>query len=205
VTGSPGPDGAGGPPARSAARPAGARSARRGRPFAPARPLLAPDDGTRRRARQIAGGIYGTIVTAAIMATVGTELPAVDQAVAVLITLTVYWIAHEYADLLGSHIAGAEQPGWQDIRDALTASWTMIGASFLPLLVLLAAAVAGASDNDADSAGLTAAALGLIFYALAAGRAAVLGRRAQIVIAASAAGLGLAMIGLKVFVLTHLH
>ena len=117
MTGSPGPDGAGGPPARSAAGPAGAGPARRGRPFAPARPLLAPDtDGTRRRARQIAGGIYGTIVTAAIMATVGTELPAVDQAVAVLITLTVYWIAHEYADLLGSHIAGAEKPGWPDIR-----------------------------------------------------------------------------------------
>jgi hypothetical protein len=205
VTGGPGPDGTGGPPARSAARPAGARPARRGRPFAPARPLLAPDDGTRRRARQIAGGIYGTIVTAAILATVGTELPAVDQAVAVLITLIVYWIAHDYADLLGSHIAGAEQPGWQDIRDALTASWTMVGASFLPLTVLLVAAAAGASDNNADSAGLAVAALELVVYALAAGRAAALGRRPQIVIAASAAGLGLAMIGLKVFVLTHLH
>jgi hypothetical protein len=206
VTGGPGPGSAGGPEPRSAAHPAGASPARRGRPFAPARPLLAPDaGGTRRRARQIAGGIYGTIVTAAIMATVGTELPAYDQAIAVLITLTVYWIAHEYADLLGSHIAGAEQPGWQDIRSALTASWTMVSASYLPLVVLLAATVAGASDNDADSAGLAAAALELVLYALAAGRAASLGRRPQIVIAASAAGLGLAMIGLKVFVLTHLH
>jgi len=206
VTGGPGPDSAGGPAPQGAAPPAGASPARRGRPFAPARPLLAPDTGgTRRHARQIAGGIYGTIVTAAIMATVGTELPAYDQAIAVLITLTVYWIAHEYADLLGSHIAGAEQPGWQDIRSALSASWTMVSASYLPLVVLLAATVAGASDNDADSAGLAAAGLELVLYALAAGRAASLGRRPQIVIAASAAGLGLAMIGLKVFVLTHLH
>ena len=37
------------------------------------------------------------------------------------------------------------------------------------------------------------------------GPAAALGRRPQILIAASAAVLGLAMIGLKVFVLTHLH
>ena len=211
MSGGPGP---GGPAPGRAARPpwarlrkgAGAGPAGGGRSLAPARPLLAPDtDGTRRRARQIAGGIYGTIVTAAILATVGTELPAVDQAVAVLITLIVYWIAHDYADLLGSHIAGAEQPGWRDIRDALTASWTMVSASFLPLVVLLAATVAGASDNNADSAGLAAAALALVLYALAAGRAASLGRRPQIVIAASAAGLGLAMIGLKVFVLTHLH
>jgi hypothetical protein len=203
VTGGPGPDGAA--PGR-AARPAGADPAGQDRPVAPARPLLAPEtDGTRRRARQIAGGIYGTIVTAAIMATAGSKLPAVSEAVAVLITLTVYWIAHEYADLLGSHIAGGRLPGWRDIRGALTASWTMVSASYLPLIVLLAATVAGAAATDAASAGLIAAALELVLYALAAGRAAELGRRPQILIAASAAALGLAMIALKVFVLTHLH
>jgi hypothetical protein len=71
--------------------------------------------------------------------------------------------------------------------------------------VLLAATAAGAAATDAASAGLAAAALELILYALAAGRAAALGRRPQILIAASAAVLGLAMIALKIFVLTHLH
>jgi hypothetical protein len=47
--------------------------------------------------------------------------------------MTVYWIAHEYADLLGSHIAG-RLPAWRDIRGALTASWTMVSASYLPLI-----------------------------------------------------------------------
>jgi hypothetical protein len=207
VTGGPGsggaaPDGAG--------RPAGARPgtgpADQDGPVAPARPLLAPEaGGTRRHARQVAGAIYGTIVTASIMATAGGELPAAAETVAVLITLTVYWIAHEYADLLGSHIAGGRLPAWRDIRGALTASWTMVSASYLPLVVLLAATVAGAAATDAASAGLAAAALELVLYALAAGRAAALGRRPQILIAASAAVLGLVMIGLKVFVLTHLH
>jgi len=81
----------------------------------------------------------------------------------------------------------------------------MVSASYLPLVVLLAATVAGAAATDAASAGLAAAALELVLYALAAGRAAALGRRPQILIAASAAVLGLVMIGLKVFVLTHLH
>jgi hypothetical protein len=177
---------------------------RLGRPPVPARPLLAPED-TRRHARQIAGGIYGTIVTASIMATSGGELSAAGEAVAVLLTLTVYWIAHEYADLLGSHIAGGQLPGWRDIRDALTASWTMVSASYLPLIVLILATVAGAAATDAANAGLVAAAIELVVYALTAGRAAALGRRPKILIAASAAVLGLAMIGLKVFVLTHLH
>jgi len=207
VTGGPGPEGAA---PDGAARPAGTgpraapRRARLGRPPVPARPLLAPED-TRRHARQIAGGIYGTIVTASIMATSGGELPAAAEAVAVLLTLTVYWIAHEYADLLGSHIAGGQLPGWRDIRDALTASWTMVSASYLPLIVLLVATLAGAAATDAASAGLAVAAIELVVYALSAGRAAALGRRPKILIAASAAVLGLAMIGLKVFVLSHLH
>jgi hypothetical protein len=206
VTGGPSPDGAApGRAARAGARP-GADPAGPHRPVAPARPLLAPEaGGTRQHARRIAGGIYGTIVTASIMATAGSELTAAAEAVAVLITLTVYWIAHEYADLLGSHIAGGQLPAWRDIRGALTASWTMVSASYLPLIVLLAATVAGAATTDAASAGLAVAALELVLYALAAGRAAALGRRPQILIAASAAVLGLAMIGLKVFVLTHLH
>ena len=207
MNGGPGPDGAA---PDGAGRPAGTgqtaapRRARWGRPPVPARPLLATED-TRRRARQIAGGIYGTIVTASIMATSGGELPAAAETAAVLVTLTVYWIAHEYADLLGSHIAGGQMPGWREIRDALTASWTMVSASYVPLLVLIAATLAGAAATDAASAGLAVAAIELVLYALAAGRAASLGRRPQILIAASAGLLGVAMIGLKVLVLTRLH
>jgi hypothetical protein len=207
VNGGPGPDGAA---PDGAGRPGGTgqtaapRRARWGRPPVPARPLLATED-TRRRARQIAGGIYGTIVTASIMATSGGELPAAAETAAVLVTLTVYWIAHEYADLLGSQIAGGQMPGWREIRDALTASWTMVSASYVPLLVLIAATLAGAAATDAASAGLAVAAIELVLYALAAGRAASLGRRPQILIAASAGLLGVAMIGLKVLVLTRLH
>jgi hypothetical protein len=207
VNGGPGPDGAapdGARPPAGTGQTTAPRRPRWGRPPVPARPLLAPED-TRRHARQIAGAIYGTIVTASIMATSGGELPAAAETAAVLITLTVYWIAHEYADLLGSHIAGGQMPGWREIRDALTASWTMVSASYVPLLVLVAATVAGAAATDAASAGLAAAAIELVLYALAAGRAASLGRSPQILIAASAGVLGLAMIGLKVFVLTHLH
>lgn len=74
-----------------------------------------------------------------------------------------------------------------------------------PARPLLAPEAGGTRQHARRIAGLAAAALELVLYALAAGRAAALGRRPQILIAASAAVLGLAMIGLTVFVLTHLH
>jgi hypothetical protein len=42
-------------------------------------------------------------------------------------------------------VTGGPGPGQRDIRGALTASWTMVSASYLPLIVLLAATVAGAA------------------------------------------------------------
>jgi hypothetical protein len=164
-----------------------------------------PGQDGRLHARQLSAGIYGTIVTAAILATAGSALSATDLAIAVLVTLTVYWIAEEYADLLGGQIAGGKLPGWAQIRHALAVTWTMVSASYLPLVVLLAAHAAGAADTDAASAALAATAVELVVYALAAGRAAQLRGRPQVVVAASAAVLGLAMIALKVLVLTRLH
>ena len=51
--------------------------------------------------RQRAAGIYGAIITAAIIAAVGGKLSTRALTVSVVITLLVYWIAEEYAELLG--------------------------------------------------------------------------------------------------------
>jgi hypothetical protein len=217
VTSGPGPDGAQPRAARAGAEPAGqdgaqpaaaqagAKPAGQDRPGPGRGPPSPAGPGTPARARRVSAGIYGTIVTAAILASAGTRLPTTELAVSVLVTLTVYWVAEEYADLLGGQIAGARLPGWRHIRSALVASWAMVSASYLPLLVLLIASAAGAADTDAASAALVAAAVELVLYALAAGRAAALRGRSQLVITALAAVLGLAMIALKVLVLTHLH
>jgi len=218
MTGRPGPDG---PAPEGASRQAGAEAGAgagagaRAEPAGQAGPAgrAAPDGsppllaglGLRQHARQLSAGIYGTIITAAILASAGTQLPTTELAVSVLVTLTVYWIAEEYADLLGDQIAGARPPGWRQIRAALAVSWTMVSASYLPLVVLLIATWAGAAATDAASAALVAASGELVVYALAAGRAAALQARPRFLVAASAAVLGLAMIALKVFVLTSLH
>ena len=81
----------------------------------------------------------------------------------------------------------------------------MVSASYLPLLALVLARVAGLSAFAAANVGLVTAVLVLMVHAWAAGRSARLRGRQLLVTTSIAAGLGLAMILLKDVVLTHVH
>ncbi len=161
--------------------------------------------GTANVGRRRAAGIYGAIITAAILAAVGGHLPTAPLVVSVLVTLVVYWLAEEYAELLGEQIAGGRLPSRMYLRQALTTTWPMVSASYLPLLALLLARVAGASPDHAATVGLVAAVLLLTVHGWWAGRAAQLHGRPLLLATAAAAVLGLAMIALKDLVLVHLH
>jgi len=45
--------------------------------------------------------------------------------VAVVVTLVEYWVAEEYAELLGEQAEGGRLPAWPHIRTALAATWPM--------------------------------------------------------------------------------
>ena len=165
--------------------------------------LPAPAAKTSKRRR--AAGIYGAIITAAILDAAGGNIPTDALVVAVVGTLVVYWLGEEYADLLGEQVEGGKVPTWAHIREELASTWPMVSASYLPLLALVLARVAGASALTAANIGLVAAALLLTFHAWAAGRSAQLHGRRLLVATSFAAGLGMAMILLKDAVLTHLH
>jgi hypothetical protein len=155
--------------------------------------------------RRRAAGIYGAIITAAILDTAGGHLPTLPLVVAVVVTLVVYWLAEEYAELLGEQAGNGRLPSWAAIRAALTATWPMVSASYAPLLVLLLARLAGASAPAAANIGLVAAIVLLTFHGWSASRAAQLHGRPLIFATSVALALGLVMIGLKDLVLNHLH
>ncbi len=155
--------------------------------------------------RRRAAGIYGAIITAAILDTAGSHLSTAALVVSVVVTLLVYWLAEEYAELLGEQAEAGHLPSRASIRGALAATWPMVSASFAPLLALLLARLAGASALVAANIGLAAAIVLLTFHGWSAGRAAQL-RGWQLFFATSvAAALGLLMIALKDLVLLHLH
>jgi hypothetical protein len=158
-----------------------------------------PAEGRRR-----AAGIYGAIITASIMTAAGSGLTTTELAVSVLVTLVVYWLAEQYAAILGEHAAGGRVPSWAFVRDALATSWPIVSASFAPLAVLVVARVAGASAGDAANVGVAAAIVLLTAHGWAAGRAAQLTGWHLAATASVAAVLGLVMVALKNLVL-HLH
>ncbi len=167
-------------------------------PDVPARPDV-------RAGRRRAAGIYGAIITASIMTSAGGKFSTLDLALSVLITLVVYWLAEQYAEILGEHSAGGQLPTWRYIRAALGTSWPIVSASFAPLLVLGIASLAGASRSAAALAGALAAVLLLTFHGWTAGRSARLAGWRLAAVTCLAAALGLAMVALKDLVILHLH
>jgi len=164
-----------------------------------------PGTPARNRAPRRAAGIYGTIITAAILAAIGDHVHTLPLTVSILVTLVVYWLAEEYAELLGEQLEGGHLPTWADVRTALAATWPMVTASYIPLLAVILAHLLGASLSAAANAGLAVAIVLLMIYAWSAGRAAQLRGRQLLIITAAAAALGLLMIILKDVVLIHLH
>jgi hypothetical protein len=155
--------------------------------------------------RRRAAGIYGAIVTAAILDTAGGHVSTVALVVSVVVTLLVYWVAEEYAEVLGEQVEGGRLPSRSRIRGALAASWPMVSASFLPLIALVLAKLAGASDLTAANVALVAAVILLTLHGWLAGRAAKLDGWPLVFATSIAAALGVVMILLKDLVLAHLH
>jgi len=164
-----------------------------------------PLPSARPRGPRRAAGIYGTIITAAVLAAAGDHVPTLPLAVSILVTLLVYWLAEEYAELLGEQLEAGRPPTWADVRVALAATWPMVSSSYIPLLSLVVAHLLGASPPAAANVGLVVAIVLLMIYAWLAGRAAHLHGRQLLVITSIAAALGLLMIILKDVVLIHLH
>jgi hypothetical protein len=157
------------------------------------------------RGQRRASGIYGTVITAAIIDTAGGHVSTSQLVVSIFVTLLVYWAAEQYADLIGEQTQEGRLPSWRQARASLAATWPMVAASYIPLLALVLARVAGASDSGAAWAGLIAALLMLVYHGWSAGREASLRGKSLLAATSMAAGLGVVMILLKELVLLHLH
>jgi positive regulator of sigma E activity len=94
-----------------------------------------------------AAGIYGVIVSAAVMSAAHAPT-AIATVTAVLVTLTIYWAAERYARIVAERIHEGHRPSVRTVRQQLTDGWEMITASLLPLAVLMLARVLGATLRE---------------------------------------------------------
>ncbi len=171
---------------------------------APAAPAARPRPaGPSRAGQRYAAGIYGTIITGAILATSGPRRDAIPLTVAIIFTLVVYWLAEQYSDLLGEHLGGGRLPGWRQIWHGLARTWPMVTASLFPLLALDLASTFGLGQQRSALAGLIVAVIMLIVYGWLAGQASALRRGQQLLIALVTVLIGVVLVVLKVLVLTQ--
>ena len=102
------------------------------------------------RAEQLAGGIYGTIVVAGLLAATGPDDdPEVwPTALWVIVTVLVFWLAHSWSLSIARRATGmdAEHRG---LRQTLAHHWPIFQAAFPPVVVMFVAAALGANDETA--------------------------------------------------------
>ena len=103
-----------------------------------------------RRAEQLAGGIYGTIVVAGLLAATGPDDdPEVwPTALWVVVTVLVFWLAHSWSLSIARRATGMD-PERRGLRRTLAHHWPIFQASFPPVVVMFVAAALGANDETA--------------------------------------------------------
>ena len=121
----------------------------------------------------------------------------VAVAVAVLVTLVIYWTAERYARLVAARIHDERRPDWGHVRHELTHGWEIVSASAIPLIVLVVAAAFGASLFASVIAALVASTVLLALAGWEIGRDGRLSTRERLVSAAVASLFGVAMVLLK--------
>ncbi len=156
----------------------------------PPDPRPADEEGELAAELRIEHGIYGVIVSCAVMAS--TQAESVPRlAVAVLVTLIVYWAAERYAHVVASRVMLVDGIQSRDLRQG----WELVTSSFVPLLVLVGSYVAGA---EVFTSVLLALVTGTGLLALTGWRVGKgLGLLPRLLSAAAAGAFGVVMIGLK--------
>jgi hypothetical protein len=143
------------------------------------------------------GAITGTVVCAAAIAYGAGHLDNTGQlSLAIIGTVLVYWLAHLHAVTLGSSLTHRHHP-MAAFRNALVETVPILGASVLPLLVLLLSELAGAELRTAAWAALFATIGLLIVYSYLAGVRGGLDMRGRIASACAGAALGMLVALLK--------
>jgi hypothetical protein len=150
----------------------------------------------------LASGIYGTILSTALIAAY-SEDPGSDPlqvAIAVLVAALVFWIAHAYADLLARGLVGTGGAGFAQARAELAREWPLVLGSLPPLLPLLLGPLGVISDDSAETVAIATGVAMLAVWGMAIARRQGGGLIGIAYSAGVSALFGIVVVGLKALV-----
>lgn len=154
------------------------------------------------RAKNLAGGVYGTILATSLIAAFSEdeEAGSGDILVSVLLTVAVFWAAHVYADVLGRSAGGHRSVGRAEVIASIRHEWPLVEAAVVPCLALALGALGPLGDDASFDLALALGVVSMAAWGLVAARAA--GARPAVTVATTVAstGLGLVIVALKVLV-----
>jgi hypothetical protein len=146
-----------------------------------------------------AGAIYGMITIGALLAAESELHETYPETVgSMAIALTMYWVAHAYANLLGERLQTQERLSAAALVRNLLHDWAIVRGASPPLLALVIAWAVGASQETAVTAALWTTVGSLLVYELAAGLRAK-ARPAELLLEGCVgAAIGLGVLALRV-------
>lgn len=117
-----------------------------------------------------AGVVYGVITVGALMAAEsGRHESYLDAFASSVFATLLYWLAHSYADLLGSRLESGERLTLRTLGRALAHDWAIVRGAAIPLLALAIAWLVGASQESGVTAALRTAVVAVVVFELLAG------------------------------------
>ncbi len=144
------------------------------------------------------GAITGTVVCAAAIAYSAGHVDTIGQlCLTILGTVVVYWLAHLHAVTIGASLNDRHHP-LAALRHGLLHTLPILGASIVPLVILLVGTLFGADVRDAAWVALLSTIALLAIYSYIAGARGGLDTGGRIASAAVGAGLGVLVALLKV-------
>jgi hypothetical protein len=151
---------------------------------------------------QMTASIYGTVLTIALITAYSAEedLDPLLIAVAVVVTVGVFWLAHSHADLLARRYFAGRPLRRSEIVEQLRETFPMVQASLPPVLGLVAGGVGLLDDEGSVYLALGIGVAELAGWGVATGRKEQLGALRTGALIGLNVGLGLTMVGLKLLI-----
>jgi hypothetical protein len=124
--------------------------------------------------RDVAGAIYGLILATSVIAVSSRYKPAGAgvTAVTVIVTATVFWLAHVYAGILAVARERRHMPTRGEVRAIIEEEWPLVQAGILPTAILLLGPLGIVADRRAHYAAIAACLVELGAIGLVVARAA---------------------------------
>ncbi len=147
--------------------------------------------------RRRASHLYGLIISGSVLAAAPVDFRLGRVAVAVVLTLTVYWMAESYAHWIAARTIHARELTRDEQRTVLADGLPLVGSCLVPVAVLLVEAVLGVPTAVGVDVALAVNVVLLVGVGWRMGRAGGL-RGTRLVLASLLTGLfGVVMVVLK--------